>query len=1430
MKRLLNPRLELPRLEVPRLGLAAFRQRILLRGVFVLLAVATVSLSVVVLKDEKERAWQAYQHGFVRSQAEVMARLRHPSGRLALLNAGHLGQGVTPLAPLLLPYAAIDFDDPQKSQQAVEMAGCSVQYPDGASLCAAIGNNPYAGGFIYLVGSFFAGELTPRERAQAHRTRITLDMRGSTYRWIAPYEAMPQQGSRAGNGEHGRLTGFVDNGTPQLDARARPVRDFRGWLWQNGHCRDLPPGVQGNAGNAGNDKTPPAADCLRRTHYSIRLPVELFREALFRRDVRPVWQPEDLGSMRVRVEMLAPGDTEPPLFDSNAPGAQLAASLNDISRSLLPGERVQIRKVGADEASTITLKGVDVQAAPSAPWLLRLISWLPLHAAGVSAATMTPAVPTGQDILDTPTGNYTVSFTGHPRDVEQGLAAVATRLSWYLGAMLAAIALAWLIVELGLIRRVTALTRRAAAVSYNVQDGHVGPRLGDLEVSDLRGSDELGILAGGLADLLQRVKDDLQREQLRAQQERDMWHAVGHEIMSPLQSLMVLYGPDDPGHRYVQRMQQAVHVLYGTASPAEALQAATVPEGRLDLDAFLSHVAANAHYAGIADVVYEGGNKSGSAGAAGAVIVRADEFALEDVVTHILRNADSYRPAGRHGHHAVAVGLRVHRQRHAAQPGRHHCGGPAGAHLRAGGVRAPGAFCRQRRRAPGTGPVRGQDLHGQDGRHDQGPQHARWRGLHADLPAPGLRAGRCRPVPPGHGRMAPRRHNTRVSIPQSFIQELLARVDVVDIVGRYVQLRKGGANFMGLCPFHSEKSPSFTVSPSKQFYHCFGCGKNGNAIGFLMDHAGMGFVEAVQDLAGQVGLQVPQDDISPAERERQAAQKQKQATLTNVLEKAGESFRKHLKASPQAIEYLKRRGVSGETARRFGLGYAPAGWRNLASVFAHYDDPQLEESGLVIVGEDDGKRYDRFRDRLMFPIRNVKGECIGFGGRVFGDEKPKYLNSPETPVFHKGRELYGLFEARTALRDMGYALVTEGYMDVVALAQLGFANAVATLGTACTPDHIHKLFRFTDAVVFSFDGDGAGRRAARKALDAALPYASDTRSVKFLFLPAEHDPDSFIREYGSEAFARYVGDALPLSRFLIEAASEGCDLGQAEGRAHMASNARPLWTALPDGALKRQLLGEIAELVQLDARDLSDLWSQEAARSGPARGSMAGGASHPGQQAGHAPAAPDWGQPVEYGAPSGWHERGGHGSGAGGWRSGEPGRGGKKPWPRKPWDKNGRADFNPPPMGPRGAPATRTDQAARLLMAHMEFMEELTHEDFEALAHCSGEHGAMFRWMEAQFQESGARPFAVLREQLRGLPHETLADRLMSGPHAHPEGELPELRRELRDVLNRMVIVHIKAQIDEALRDMARDPSAAQRYRDLFARQQALENQMRTSS
>ena len=445
-----------------------------------------------------------------------------------------------------------------------------------------------------------------------------------------------------------------------------------------------------------------------------------------------------------------------------------------------------------------------------------------------------------------------------------------------------------------------------------------------------------------------------------------------------------------------------------------------------------------------------------------------------------------------------------------------------------------------------------------------------------------------------------------VSIPQSFIQELVARADVVDIVGRYVQLKKAGANFSGLCPFHAEKSPSFTVSPSKQFYHCFGCGKNGNAIGFLIDHAGMTFIEAVKDLAQQYGMQVPEEDLSPQDRARAAEQREKQNTLSDVLEKAGDAYRKQLKDSARAVDYLKGRGLSGEIAAAFGLGYAPDGWRSLASVFPNYDDPLLEESGMVIskeadreaaASEADRKRYDRFRDRIMFPIRSVQGSVVGFGGRVLDKGEPKYLNSPETPVFSKGRELYGLFEGRAALRQRGYALVVEGYMDVVALAQSGFGNAVATLGTACTADHLLKLFRFTDSVVFSFDGDSAGRRAARRALEASLPHANDTRTVRFLFLPPEHDPDSYVREHGAQAFEACIGQAVPLSRQVAAVASEGCDLATAEGRAHMLSNAKPLWAALPAGALKRQLLAELAAAGRDDADQLLVQWGQAEARS-----------------------------------------------------------------------------------------------------------------------------------------------------------------------------------------------------------------------------------------
>jgi DNA primase len=432
-------------------------------------------------------------------------------------------------------------------------------------------------------------------------------------------------------------------------------------------------------------------------------------------------------------------------------------------------------------------------------------------------------------------------------------------------------------------------------------------------------------------------------------------------------------------------------------------------------------------------------------------------------------------------------------------------------------------------------------------------------------------------------------------IPTGFLQDLLSRVDIVELVGRQVELKKSGANHMGLCPFHGEKSPSFSVSASKQFYHCFGCGAHGDAIRFLMEHAGMGFIDAVRELAQQVGMTVPEASGDLAEQQRASQARAHQATLSDVLERAAAYFRQQLKGHPQAIDYLKCRGLSGEIAQRFGLGYAPPGWRSLASVFPRYDEPLLADAGLVIVQGDEGaeqKRYDRFRERIMFPIRSVKGEAIGFGGRVLGSGEPKYLNSPETPVFVKGRELYGLFEARTALRAKGYALVVEGYMDVVALAQSGFANAVATLGTACTAEHVQKLFRFTDTVIFSFDGDTAGRRAAGRALEAALPHATDLRSVRFLFLPPEHDPDSFVRAHGAAAFDDLIAKAVPLSRQLIEQASAGADMASAEGRARMLAQSKPMWLALPDGALRRQLLPELARQAQMEAADLASLWGR----------------------------------------------------------------------------------------------------------------------------------------------------------------------------------------------------------------------------------------------
>ena len=423
-------------------------------------------------------------------------------------------------------------------------------------------------------------------------------------------------------------------------------------------------------------------------------------------------------------------------------------------------------------------------------------------------------------------------------------------------------------------------------------------------------------------------------------------------------------------------------------------------------------------------------------------------------------------------------------------------------------------------------------------------------------------------------------------IPQSFIADLLNRIDIVEVVGKHVQLKKGGANLMGLCPFHNEKSPSFTVSPTKQFYHCFGCGAHGSAIGFLMEHAGLGYVEAIKDLAQSAGMTVPEESGAGDQQRRDGADT---VALVTLMDRANRFYRERLKVEPTAIEYLKGRGLSGQVAARFGLGYAPDEWNALEAVYGdQYGGKPMADTGLVIDGEK-GRRYDRFRGRVTFPIRNTRGQLIGFGGRVIGAGEPKYLNSPETPLFEKGRELYGLFEARQAIREADRALVVEGYMDVVALAQHGVAYAVATLGTACTPAHVQKLTRQTAHIIFCFDGDAAGRRAAWRALENSLALTSDDKLFSFLFLASEHDPDSYIRQYGREAFVELEKSAMPMSRFLLEHLKLDVDLDTAEGRAGFVSAAKPHLQRVSASGLRLGMVKSIAEIVDMTASEVERL-------------------------------------------------------------------------------------------------------------------------------------------------------------------------------------------------------------------------------------------------
>jgi DNA primase len=439
-------------------------------------------------------------------------------------------------------------------------------------------------------------------------------------------------------------------------------------------------------------------------------------------------------------------------------------------------------------------------------------------------------------------------------------------------------------------------------------------------------------------------------------------------------------------------------------------------------------------------------------------------------------------------------------------------------------------------------------------------------------------------------------------IPQEFIQSLLGRVDIVDVVDRHVKLKKAGANFSACCPFHNEKTPSFTVSPSKQFYHCFGCGAHGNAIGFLMEYSGFAYPEAIRALAETVGMAVP-ETRSTAPRPGAAEAPGLAARMMDALA----YYRAELKKSKAAIDYLKGRGVSGEIAARYGLGYAPDGWQNLEAVFSDYGNPSLKDTGLVIDSEPEGgksRRYDRFRNRVMFPILDARGNVIGFGGRVIGDGEPKYLNSPETPLFEKGRELYGLYQARRAIRDANQVIVVEGYMDVVALAQHGVENAVATLGTATTPFHVAKLLKLADNVVFCFDGDAAGRKAAWRALEISLPVLADGKAVSFLFLPAEDDPDTYVRRLGKAGFDAAVLGAKPLSQFLFAELASHVDMATEEGRARFVAQAKPLVAQIEAPALGAMLRRRLGELARLDAEEIQRLIParEPERRSSPPRG------------------------------------------------------------------------------------------------------------------------------------------------------------------------------------------------------------------------------------
>jgi two-component system, OmpR family, sensor kinase len=609
----------------PKLGFAALRGRLIFRGVFLLLMLATIILALVILQGEKFRAYQNYHRNLIKTHSTVMAKLRHPSGQLALLNPDIFEQPITPLRPLLLPYAALDFSDHDKSQQAIEVAGCSIHYPKG-DICAGIGSNPYAGGFIYILGKVETTDLISRvpgvlDLNNVHRVRITLSHHGKDTHWNAPFEHIEDSNNYM---TKGKLAGFLAR-TDQLNAKAKPNREFRGWMWQSRHC---------------NDEF--SNNCLHTTYYSIRLPVGEFTQALFN-NKRPQWPPKDLADYKLRVVLMPPLSNEA-IFDSNVSDATLPYALSGLAEPLLTGETLTISNERAGVKEALKLEGETPVAidSPYFDWLQRVIADMPVmmrsHQLGYENQSLIHV-----STLKHSTGNYQVELQGSLASVKRELSEVTARVTWVVAIMLSAILVAWLLVEFSFLRRLTLLTRRAAKVSYNMQiqsestnQLDLADRIQALSLDDLKGRDEVGILANSLTELLTRIQEDVRRAQVRAQQDKDMWQAVGHEIMSPLQSLMVLH-PDQksPSYRYVSRMLQAVRILYGHASPSEAVEAANLNLEVTDANEFIGLIADNAHYAGITDVVYQKQDQP--------ILVNANAFSLEDVLTHILNNAQRHR-------------------------------------------------------------------------------------------------------------------------------------------------------------------------------------------------------------------------------------------------------------------------------------------------------------------------------------------------------------------------------------------------------------------------------------------------------------------------------------------------------------------------------------------------------------------------------------------------------------------------------------------------------------------------------------------------------------------------------------------------------------------------------------------------------------------